>query len=159
MQALIEWMGTHFSPEQYAFWAPTQCMAWTLADFVIVYYLLRIANLARDVMGVRPHRVSYAVLACTVPPALFIPFATTGGGLFALELAVTVPHFLAIVYVLIADTRRGGPSAIASAAYRRAQDRARERSDGTPAQTRDAALRRAGVSQSATSGVSRPPPR
>lgn len=102
--SLIEWMGGRFSPEAYLAWTRVQCTAWTLADLVLVFYLLRLANLARKLLGRAPHRASFALLAATVPLAAVAPFAQSGGRVFVLEVLITVPHFALIVYVLLADT-------------------------------------------------------
>ncbi len=106
INAWIQWLGSHFSPEQYVWWTRVQCTAWTLADLVIVYYLLRTANLARRLQGALPHRFSYLILFATLPIAAFIPLAPTGSTIFALELVITMPHFVIIVYVLMADAPR-----------------------------------------------------
>jgi len=105
MQDAILWLGKHFSAEQYLYYTRIQCLAWTAADLVLVFYLLRLANLARRILDYRPHRLSYAVLAATVSFVPFIASAGTGGLIFALELLVTAPHFLIILYVIVADFR------------------------------------------------------
>lgn len=101
----IRWLGAQFSPEANLFWLHIQCLAWSVADLVIIFNLLRIANLARRMAGARPHMFSYVVLGLTM---LFVPVvavAPNGGMLFALELIITVPHFLIILYVLAVDAR------------------------------------------------------
>jgi len=99
----ITWFGDLFSPESYLFWSRIQGPAWTLADFVVVYYVLRLANLCRGVMGRRPHRFAWLVLAGTIPFAATIPFIPSGTAFFKTELLVTVAHFLIILYVLVTD--------------------------------------------------------
>ena len=101
---LLEWAG-QFGPEQYLFWTRIQSVAWTSADLVIVFYLIRCANLARGVLERRPHRVSYVVLGMTalLAPCLFA--AGSGRLIFALELVITVPHFLLILYLIAANAR------------------------------------------------------
>lgn len=106
----IYWMGTHFSPESYLFWTRIQCLLWTAADVVIVYSLLRIANTGRKLTGDRLHRGAYVVLSLTLLPAPLVAFAETGGMVFLVELLVTVPHFLLILYLLWAN-RSVGPAA------------------------------------------------
>lgn len=99
----IHWIGARFSPEEYLFWTRVQCLAWTAADVVIVYHLLRFANLARRAAGARPHVASFVALWATL---LFVPGVVvmpTGRGIFILELIITVPHFLIILYVLAFD--------------------------------------------------------
>lgn len=100
---LVRDLGSGFSQEDYLFWSRIQGTVWTLADIVIVLYLIRISNLFRAYLGRRRHRFSYAVLFATLPPSAFIPFVATPNGFFYLELAVTVPHFLLILYLILGD--------------------------------------------------------
>lgn len=89
---------TRFSAEQYLFWTRIQCLAWSAADVAIVVLLLLIANMARARAGKRPHVFSFAVLGATL---LFLPLVVVvrdGWTMFVVELAVTVPHFLLILY-------------------------------------------------------------
>ncbi|HNT88258.1 MAG TPA: hypothetical protein PKL84_10375, partial [Candidatus Hydrogenedentes bacterium] len=101
-----------FSPEAYLYWTRIQCLAWTAADFVIVFFCIRIANLSRVALSRSPHRGSYLALAATIPFVPGIALAKTGMGIFLLELAVTVPHFLLIVYIIGANLR-AAPKALA----------------------------------------------
>ena len=99
----IRSIGSTFSQEQYLFWTHIQGSLWTLADVVIVFYLIRIANLFRGHLGRRKHRGAYIVLAATIPFAVYLPLTSTGSSFFYLELAVTVPHFLLLLYICIGD--------------------------------------------------------
>lgn len=112
---------THFTAAHYLLWTRIQCLAWTSADVFIVVLLLRIANLARAEAGKRPHVFSYAALGATL---LFVPMifvVRDGWSMFFVELAITVPHFLLILYaggvnlhlypgLLAAILRRQAPS-------------------------------------------------
>lgn len=94
-----------FTAEQYLYWTRIQCLAWTAADVAIVLAVLRLANLARAHAGRRAHVFSYAALSATL---LFVPFvflAREGWTLFIVELAITVPHFLLILYAGAANLR------------------------------------------------------
>ena len=93
-------VGEGFGPGDYLIWSRIQGSLWTLAGYAIILGLLRLTNLSRTFLGRRRHVFSYLVLAGTVPFALMIPVAPTGGAFFRLELAVTVPHFLLILYLL-----------------------------------------------------------
>ncbi len=101
----ILWMGGCFSPEQYLFWTRIQCIAWTAADVVIVFYMLRLANLARCTLGEPLHRWPYFVLGATLLPLPGVVLASGGWAVFGIELLVTVPHFCLIVYVLAVNMR------------------------------------------------------
>ncbi len=106
MHDLILWLGARFSPEQYLFWTRIQSVAWSCADVLIVFLLLRIANLGRALLGVRPHRISYAVLCVTLPLVPLLAVAPSGAVLFRLELLITLPHFLLVLYVIFANIFR-----------------------------------------------------
>lgn len=100
---LVRDLGERFTPEQYLFWSRIEGSLWTLADVVIVLYLLRIVNLARNYLGA-PRRVApYVLLALTLPPAACIPFVQSGRAFFLLEVAVTIPHFGLILWLILQD--------------------------------------------------------
>jgi hypothetical protein len=117
--ALLNAMGNAFTPEMYLFWTRVECSVWTLADVVIVFCLIRLANAARKVLDRDPHVFSYLILAATIPLAAFIPLAPTGGIILLIELAVTIPHFLIILYVLAKDA-----GCVAAALHRLSADAA-----------------------------------
>ncbi|HPO16470.1 MAG TPA: hypothetical protein PLI09_23740 [Candidatus Hydrogenedentes bacterium] len=102
---IILWMGRHFSPEQYLFWTRIQCFAWTCADLVIVFYMLQIANLARAIMRRRIHRIPYILWGVSMLSLPCILAAGNGMQIFRIEIIVTIPHFLIILYVIGANTR------------------------------------------------------
>lgn len=103
--SFIEWFGSLFSAQQYVFWTRLECTAWTLADIVMVFALLRIGDLARTVARQERHRIAYVILIATIPLAAIIPLEPSGEFIFLVELLVTVPHFLIILYVLLADAK------------------------------------------------------
>jgi hypothetical protein len=93
-------MSAHFSPERYLFWTQWQSICWTLADLLIVFFLIRLSNQARSVVRRRPHRYSYALLAFTAALVPFLALAPSGGVLFLVDVGITVPHFLLVCYLL-----------------------------------------------------------
>lgn len=105
MSGMLYSLGEAFTPEAYLILTRIQGSLWTLADFVIVLYLIRIVNVLRRYLGRRPHVISYVVLAGTVPFALLLPIAPTGVAFFRLELVVTIPHFLLILFLLATNMR------------------------------------------------------
>jgi hypothetical protein len=107
---MMDWLydlGTRFTAEDYIVWSRIQGTAWTSADLVIVYNLIRIADLGRDYMGIPLHRWSLWILYATIPPCLLIPLSYNHLMFLRLELMVTIPHFLLIVYVILANFRIG----------------------------------------------------
>lgn len=102
---MILWMGHHFSPEQYLFWTRIQCLAWTSADLVIVFYLLRIMNLARAITQHPPHRIPYLIWGLSFLSLPLICAAGNGTLIFGIEVLVTIPHFMIILYVIGVNIR------------------------------------------------------
>ncbi|MBI4558318.1 MAG: hypothetical protein HY706_12120 [Candidatus Hydrogenedentes bacterium] len=96
-----------FTPHRYMTLTRLEGMGWTLADVVIVFLLIRIANLCRGYQGRRVHIFSYAVLASTLPFLPIIATAEDGMVFFCAELVVTVPHFVLILYVMLGDAQIG----------------------------------------------------
>lgn len=105
IESIIHAMGNAFSPQMYLFSTRIQCSAWTLADLLIVFCLIRLANTARTTLKLDPHVFSYALLALTIPPAAFIPIAPNGRLILLIELAVTIPHFILILYIIAKDAK------------------------------------------------------
>ncbi len=100
---LVRSIGSHFSHEQYMFWSRIQGTLWTAADIVLIVYLIRTTNLFRRHLGIRLHRWTYAVLGTTLPFAALVPVVQDARTFFYLELAVTIPHFLLILYLCFGD--------------------------------------------------------
>ncbi|MFP4171549.1 MAG: hypothetical protein ACLFV4_01425 [Candidatus Hydrogenedentota bacterium] len=120
---LPEWIqriSDFFPGEVYLHWSRIQGSLWTLAGYVIIFYLLRLTNLCRAITGRALHRLPYVALAATIPFALVIPIAPTSMALFRIELAVTVPHFFIILYLLAANLR-STPQALAQLTQRNHQ--------------------------------------
>lgn len=100
---LVRAIGSHFSHEQYMFWSRIQGTLWTAADLVLIVYLIRITNLFRRHLELRQHRWSYAILGATLPFAALVPVVQDARTFFYLELAVTIPHFVLILYLCFGD--------------------------------------------------------
>lgn len=103
MLELIQSIGSAFSHEQYLFWSRIEGTLWTCADVVLIVYLIRTTNLFRNYLGLRLHRVSYVILGITLPFAALVPVVEDARTFYFLELAVTIPHFLLILYLCIGD--------------------------------------------------------
>ena len=103
MLELLRELGDWFRGEPYIVSTRVVSSLWTLADIVIVLYLIRIGNLFRKHMGVRPHRIAYVILAATVPFSAMLPFVRTGIAFVRIEFIVTLPHFALILYLLVAN--------------------------------------------------------
>ena len=103
MLELVRSIGSEFTHEQYMFWSRVEGTLWTCADVVLIVYLIRITNLFRSYLGLRLHRASYMVLGMTLPFAALVPMVENARTFYYLELAVTIPHFLLILYLCLGD--------------------------------------------------------
>lgn len=103
MMDLLFHIGNRFPAESLTWLTTIQCLGWTSADIVIVVALLRMANACRGTLGMRKHQFSYLVLIGTLFFVPLIPFAQTGWTLFWVEVIITVPHFLLILYIFAVD--------------------------------------------------------
>ncbi len=121
MGDLIRWIGGHFSPEAYLFWTRIQASAWTAADVVIIVFLTASINACRRSIGRKAHVVPYLLTALTLIPAAYLPVAPSGQAIFRTELMVTMPHFLMILYLLLANLGTL-PAALAKAVRGRAPE-------------------------------------
>jgi hypothetical protein len=119
---IAEWIqeiSQHFTPERYMFWTRIQGTTWTCADFLIVYFLIRIGNLCRCLTLRSPEHWPYVVLALTIPLAAMLPFTRDSDSFFYISLCTTIPHFLLIIYLLW-RTQKVAPEAL----HRLLRDRA-----------------------------------
>jgi len=107
MEALINSLGTNFNAADYLYWSRIEGSLWTAADIILCLYVIRLANLLRAPLALRHHVIPYIVLALTVVPALFIPIVPHGAAFFRLEVIVTIPHFLILLYILGINLRHG----------------------------------------------------
>ena len=102
LDALLE-IPTRFSAEQYLYWTRIQCSAWTAADALIVVLVLLLCNRVRLATGRRPHVFSFAALAVTLLFAPLIWIVGDGWSIFFVEMLITIPHFLLLLYAGIAN--------------------------------------------------------
>lgn len=100
---MIDSVLAYFDSETYLAWSRVQGILWTLADIVICYCLVECANLCRAKRGIRRHAVSVGVLWLTIGLSCLLPFVPSGTAFFRLELAITIPQFAIIVYVLLVN--------------------------------------------------------
>lgn len=103
----VQWLQSVFTAEDYLRWSRIQGSLWTLADIIIVFYALKLGNAARAVCKARLHRYSFWILYATLPFALLLPATPNALAFFRLELAITLPHFALLLYVLWSDPRHG----------------------------------------------------
>lgn len=107
MMEIIRQISESLTPERYIISTRILSSLWTLADVIIVFYLIQIANLLRRYTGLAVHKIPYFILALTVPFAAMLPFAPTGFAFVKLEFAITFPHFLLIIYLLVGNANVG----------------------------------------------------
>lgn len=101
----VETVGNRFNHSDYLVWSRIAGVLWTVADAIIAFCMIYIGNLVRAYQAVRPHRFSYALLATSCLPAVYIPFVDTSAAFYRLELIITIPQYLIILYICAADAR------------------------------------------------------
>ena len=104
LDALLE-LPTRFSAEQYLYWTRIQCSAWTFADALIVLFVLLLCNRVRGALGRRTHVFSFAALGASLLFAPLIWIVKDGWSIFFVEILITLPHFLLLLYAAIANLR------------------------------------------------------
>jgi hypothetical protein len=102
MNTLISFF-TEFGSDTYMLWSRVEGTLWTAADIAIALLLIACADLCRRATGARPHRIAPLIVYASIVPSLLLPFTPTPGAFYRLELFVTIPQFLVIIYVLVAN--------------------------------------------------------
>lgn len=92
-----------FSADQYLYWTRIQCTAWTLADILIVLLVLLLCNRVRVPSSRRAHVFSFAALGGTLLFAPLVWIVRDGWSIFLVEMLVTIPHFLLLLYAGLAN--------------------------------------------------------
>lgn len=105
--ALLEnalfWLATHFSTDAYLVSTKVQGLLWSAADIVLVFVLLRIADLLRRHANTRPIRWRYLLLGLTVLLTPLLAFVSLPRHFLVLESVICGIQFLLLVYTLVAE--------------------------------------------------------
>lgn len=97
-------IGRGFSPECYLVTTKVQGILWSTADIALIYFLLKITDLARAGQSARAvWRYRLLCLSATLVP--FLVLATTSRRFFILESIIFGLQFTVLIYTLAADTR------------------------------------------------------
>ena len=100
------WIATHFTADLYLTSTKVQGLAWSGADLVLVFILLRIASLLRGREGLRPIRWRYGLLGATAMATPLLAFAATSRQILLLESAICGTQFLVLAYTLARERAR-----------------------------------------------------
>jgi hypothetical protein len=105
LNSLFIWIDANFTAGLYMLSTQIQGIIWSLADIVLVYMLLKIADLIRKKTGKKPIRLRYYILYVTalLTPGLFI--ARTPQQIFMLEALVCGIQFCLLIYTVVVDRK------------------------------------------------------
>lgn len=104
-ETLFTTIGRGFSPEVYLATTKVQGILWSAADIALIYFLLKIAGLARIADGRRKVARRYRLLALSAVLIPFLVFMPTARHFFILESIIFGLQFSILIHTLAADTR------------------------------------------------------
>lgn len=100
------WIASHFTPEVYLVSTKVQGLFWSVADLLLVFVFLRIADVLRAVEGNPSLRWRYAFLAVTGLLTPLLLFAQSSRGILLLESLICGVQFLILVATLVLERAR-----------------------------------------------------
>ena len=106
MDSLLLWIGTYFTEETYMFYTKIQGMIWSLADFLLIFFILKIIDLVRANEGKGKIFFRYLFLwsSAVLTPLLILP--QTKNGFFLLESIICGIQFSILVYTVMVERKR-----------------------------------------------------
>jgi hypothetical protein len=100
------WIAARFTPEAYMVSTKVQGLVWSLADLLLVFVFLRIADTLREGQGAPPIRWRYALLAATALATPLLLFAASSRAILLLESLICGVQFLILVATLVLERAR-----------------------------------------------------
>ncbi|MFH0843918.1 MAG: hypothetical protein ABIG67_01675 [Pseudomonadota bacterium] len=106
MDSLLLWIGTYFTEETYMFYTKIQGMIWSMADFLLIFFILKIIDLVRANEGKGKIFFRYLFLwsSAVLTPLLILP--QTKDGFFLLESIICGIQFSILVYTVMVERKR-----------------------------------------------------
>ncbi len=104
-KTLLLWVGTGFTTEIYMISTKIQGIAWSIADIVLVFILLKIVDLVRQSSGKKRifYRYLLLLVSAVLTPSLL--FTQTARQIFILESIICGMQFAILVYTVIAERK------------------------------------------------------
>ena len=106
MSPLILWAAEWFGEKEYMRVTKIEGVLWTVADLVLVFYLLRLADHVRKKDGQTKATVRWTVFFITLLASPFLLLTSEPASFFRLEIVICTTHFLVILYSIVMEGRR-----------------------------------------------------
>ena len=105
LDVLFHWLALNFTGERYMFYTKVQGLLWSLADVILVFTLLKLADVVRKTTGQKKIKGRYVLLyiSALLTP-LLIP-ARTPEQIFFVESIVCGIQFLILAATLASESR------------------------------------------------------
>ncbi|MFH1137226.1 MAG: hypothetical protein V1816_14235 [Pseudomonadota bacterium] len=105
LDALFYWLAVNFTGERYLFYTKVQGLLWSLADIILVFALLKLADAIRKAAGRKTIKIRYGLLlfSALLTP-LLIP-ARSPEHIFFIESLVCGLQFLILASTLASESR------------------------------------------------------
>ncbi|MFH1351719.1 MAG: hypothetical protein ABII26_12420 [Pseudomonadota bacterium] len=105
MDAVLLWIGANFTEEVYLFYTKLQGIIWSAADICLVFFVLKVADLARA--KERKRKILWRYISLWISAALtpFLLLTKTKNEFFTLESIICGIQFSILVYTLISERK------------------------------------------------------
>lgn len=101
MELMLQWVSNHFTIKHYLTATKMLGMLWSIADIVLVYYFLKIAELSTTNTSNGKIKYRYWLLWLSAVLTPFLLFAQTKNQYFILDSIVCGLQYLILLYTLI----------------------------------------------------------
>ncbi len=99
------WIGHGFTAEVYLLATKIQGILWSTADIIFIYFLLKLADLARKKNNKKKIFYQYHLLWLSAIFVPFLIFTTTSKQFFRLESIIFGLQFSILIYTIFADIK------------------------------------------------------
>lgn len=91
------------NPENFLFFAKIDAVLWSIADFFLVFALIKFMNQIRINSGHKERKWPYYLLFATIPFALGVIFTKDLGAFIVLESFVFHPQYFIIIFLFVKE--------------------------------------------------------
>ncbi|MFH1490331.1 MAG: hypothetical protein ABII06_15605 [Pseudomonadota bacterium] len=102
---MLLWLSRHFTTETYLFYTRIQGVLWSIVDLVLIFFLLKMIELAGRKKGRKRIRFRYLLLLFTAVLVPFLSFVGTSKTFFLLESVICGIHFSILIYIVIMERK------------------------------------------------------
>ena len=102
---MLLWLSRHFTTETYLLYTKIQGVLWSIVDLVLIYFLLKMIDLAGRKKGRKRIRLRYLLLLFTALLVPFLSLVATSGAFFLLESIICGVHFSILIYIVLMERK------------------------------------------------------